>query len=308
MKKLSIILSLLLGAIYFGYGGSYENVTLYSAEAFSLQGANACSAGDIDALYLNPANIGRAKDFAIQATVKSPYLGYFPSLNSSAGMILPVIPSVLGFGFCVDYFMDDTGYLEYAARIGAGWNLDFLMKGLLTGITVNVFNANVRYSEFGTNFSYETNYPFLVTAGFSVSYTFSERIRGSVYFNNIQFFNLFTNVPAILSTNTALPPSVTVSQSIRLAQDHDLMLAVAYYLSTYGDRYEITGAYHWSILPYILDINTSVRLVNIVSSQIVGAGINYYLLKNVQLNAGLLIYLNAPNPLGDIYVSTVIRI
>ena len=136
-----------------GYGTPYEFANLYSARSCALQGANASVSRDLDALYLNPANIGDYSNFIMQVTARSPFLGLFPSANVAAGFGVPIFPGTFGMAFGADWFMDDTGYMEYALRIGTGWNLKGILNGFLAGMSVSVYGASVNYQEFGTNFS-----------------------------------------------------------------------------------------------------------------------------------------------------------
>lgn len=289
------------------FGVPYEFANLYSARSSALQGANASVARDLDALYLNPANIGDYSNFVMQVTARSPFLGLFPSANVSAGFGVPIAPGVFGMAVGADWFMDDIGYMEYALRIGTGWNLKSILPGFLAGLSVTVYGASVNYQEFGTNFSYETNYPFAVGLNFSLSYSASEKVRGSLTLNNLQVLGMISNLPAMFQTNMNLPLTVNFSHNFSFTPEHFFMVNLIYMFNRLGDTYEIDLGYTWMLLPYLLDLHGSIRLFNIVQSQIIAVGASYHISQNFTVDAAYQIKFNTPDFLGDIYVSTIFR-
>lgn len=284
---------------------AYEDTKTISARAQSLMACNASMAEGVDALYLNPANLGNAGTINVQATLKSPLLGYFPSVTGSIGMLIPVGKGV-GFAFTGDASWDTGYYTEYAGRLGFGFDLGNLIPGFSAGFSLGGNGFLLNYSELGGLYALNTN-ALTLTVNASVAYSPAQGIRGAITIENIQFLALFdASLPAFLRSSAALPVTITLSQSFPIVTEHTLMLGITYQFPTIeGDLYEVVLGYTWAVLPYLLDINAAVKSINVIKAGAVSFGTVVYPFPGMQISAGWIINITAPNILGDMYVSTV---
>ncbi|MEK6795842.1 MAG: hypothetical protein AABZ39_13755 [Spirochaetota bacterium] len=285
---------------------SYEETRNISAKAVSLQGCNASICDSLDAVYLNPANIGYYSNVILQISTKSPLIGFLPSVNGAFGFGLPLSQGQFGIALTGDYHWDSAYYMEYAARVGFGWNMEKLFSGISFGAVFGVSGMFLNYSELAGLYSYTTN-AMTLTFGCSLGFSPAPGLKGCIALDNVQFLGLFyTLLPSFLRSSSALPTTLSIAQSFQLAPDHTLNLSVMYYFPTEdGDLYEVVLGYTWAVLPYLLDINIAGKSINVIKGGAVSLGLVLYPSRGIELAAGWVVNINTPNFLGDIYVSTV---
>ena len=125
--------------------------------------------------------------------------------------------------------------------------------------------------------------------------------------NNIQVLGIISNLPPAFGTNLSLPLTVNFSHNFSFTPEHFFMVNLIYAFNRSGDTYELDLGYTWMILPYLLDLHGSLRLFNIIQSQIFAVGLSYHISQAFTVDAAYQIKFNTPDFLGDIYVSTTFR-